>query len=102
MTPLRQANFVRRRGSSVRSKVVRSTNDVSSWKSMLPGMDLTADRSALPHARGAVPAYYLDRGSAGGGVCLNAPTTRNTRENIRVDASNLKRGQHDLERSENR
>jgi coenzyme PQQ precursor peptide PqqA len=40
-------------------------------------MDLTADRSAPPHARGAAPAYYLDRSSVGGCACLNAPTTQN-------------------------
>ena len=40
-------------------------------------MDLTADRSAPPHARDAAPAYYLDRSSVGGCACLNAPTTQN-------------------------
>jgi coenzyme PQQ precursor peptide PqqA len=57
-------------------------------------MDLTVDRSAPPHARGAAPAYYLDRSSVGGCACLNAPTTQIMQwwENTRVDAPNLKRG----------
>jgi len=32
--------------------------------------DLTANRSAPPHARGAVPAYYLDRSSVRRRACL--------------------------------
>jgi len=33
-------------------------------------MDLTVDWSAPPRARGAAPAYYLDRSSVGGCACL--------------------------------
>jgi len=33
-------------------------------------MDLTVDRSAPPHAWGAVPAYYLDRSSVRRRACL--------------------------------
>jgi coenzyme PQQ precursor peptide PqqA len=39
-------------------------------------MGPTADRSAPPHARGAVPAYYLDRSSVRRRACLNAPASK--------------------------
>ena len=67
-------------------------------------MDLTVDWSAPPHARDADPAYYLDRSSVGGYACLNASTTQDMQwwKNTPVDAPNLKRGKHGLERSENR
>ena len=53
--------------------------------------DLTVGWSAPPHARGAAPAYYLDRSSSGGGACLNAPTMQSMqwRKHPRVDAPNL-------------
>ena len=66
-------------------------------------MDLTADRSAPPYARGAVPAYYLDRSSVRERACLNAPPKQSMQwwKNTPVDAPQLERGNHDLERSEN-
>jgi coenzyme PQQ precursor peptide PqqA len=55
-------------------------------------MGPTADRSAPPHARGAVPAYYLDRSSVRRRACLNAPAKQSMQwwKNTPVDAPNLK------------